>query len=241
MSEIIGEGVASRFYKAAVVVSSEDSFGIELDGRVLKTPLKKIFLVPASSLADAVVKEWNAQGDKIFPRTMPLTSLANAAIDRIAPDPQHFSDQLVDYARSDLLCYWAESPDDLVQLQRNAWQPILDWTEGFLKEPFVRTSGIIPIEQPEQTLRAICHVVESLNPFYLTALIDLASRMSSVLLALAVWQGRLSAEEAFDAAFLDDIFHEQRWGEDSEATQRRSVIHAEIRSTAEFLTLLDAS
>ncbi|NQV43295.1 MAG: ATPase [Rhodospirillales bacterium] len=244
MSEIIGEGEALRFFEVATAVRldlPDGGWGIELDGRVVKTPMSKTFLVPSSALAEAVVNEWSAQGEKIIPATMPLTGLANAATDRIEPNPQFFIDQLVTYARSDLLCYWAEGPEDLVVRQHIAWQPILDWVNETFNARFVTATGIIPVEQPEESLKAIKDALQDASVFHLAGLIDLAGIKSSVLLALAVWNGRLTPEDAFDAAFVDEIFQEEQWGEDHDAIQRRSVIRSEVIATANFLQLLDVA
>jgi len=242
MSEIIREGVIGRFFETAVAVRSDspdDGWRIELDGRVVKTPLGKPYLVPTAALADGIAGEWNAQGEKIVPASMPLAGLANAAIDKIAMEPQVFIDQLVGYARSDLLCYWAEAPDDLVARQRGVWQPVLDWARENMEARFIATTGVLPIEQPQETLKVIADLLGGITAHHLTGLVDLAGRMNSVLLALAVWKGRLGADEAFNTAYLDDIFQEEQWGEDTDAIHRRSVIRAEILSTAGFLVLLD--
>lgn len=244
MSEIIGEGAARRFFEMATARRlglPDEGWCIELDGRVVKTPMGKSFLVPSCALAEAVVNEWNAQGEKIIPATMPLTGLANAATDRIEPNPQIFIDQLITYARSDLLCYGAEEPDDLVLRQHNAWQPILDWADETLNARFITTTGIIPVEQPVETLKAIAVALQGASVFHLAGLIDLAGIKSSVLLALAVWGGRLTPEDAFDAAFVDEMFQEEQWGEDHGALQRRSIIRNEVIATANFLQLLDVA
>ncbi len=242
MSEILGVGEIGRFFETAVAApygQPTDGWRIELDGRVVKTPLGETFLVPTSVLAECIANEWNRQGEKIIPSSMPLASLTNAAIDKIAPDRQHFTDQLVGYARSDLLCYWAEGPDDLVLRQRDAWQPVLDWARQALGAHFIVTVGVIPVEQPQEVLDAIADQLADISEFHLTGLVDLAGRMTSVLLALAVWKEQMTASEAFDAAYLDDVFQEEQWGEDHDAVQRRSIIRDEILSTTEFLTLLD--
>lgn len=239
MSEIIGEGEARRFYEAAKAVPEGTSWIIQLDGRTVKTPGGETFLVPALELADAVASEWNQQGDKVIPASMPLTSLCNAAIDRIGPSREKFANQVVDYADSDLLCYWAEAPDDLVHRQYTVWKPVLDWAADEFGTPFETTAGIIPIEQPREALEAIRKVIQPISDYCLTGVVDLGGRLNSTLLAIAVWKRYLSANEAFHAAFLDEVFQEEQWGEDDEAIQRREGIREEINATARYLMLLD--
>ncbi len=242
MSEIIGEGEVRRFYKSAAAVECGNSPGgwlLELDGRPIRTPLKKTFSVPTQALALRICEEWNEQGEKIVPASMPLTGLANAAIDRIEPDSQVFIDQLTGYASSDLLCYWAAEPEDLVKRQRDLWQPVLDWVSETFGARFAVTNGILPIDQPSEVFDAIGSSFKEQDAYTLAGLVDLAGALKSVILALAVWRGRLSPDDAFEAANLDELHQEERWGMDKEALERREIIHQDVKSSAEFLGLLD--
>jgi len=239
MSEIIGDGTARRFYEAVKAVPNDRAWQIELDGRVVKTPGGATFVTPTSAMAMAVTEEWEAQGDKIVPASMPLVGLCNAAIDRIAPDKPSFVDQLLGYARSDLLCYWADGPDDLVRLQHVQWQPVLDWIAEEFQASFIVTAGVIPINQPDGAINSIAQALGGIDAYRLAGLIDLAGHLSSVLLALAAWRGRVGGADAFQAAFLDELFQEELWGEDKDASGRRAIINAEIHATIRFLTLLD--
>ena len=115
-----------RFYTAASVGEGRR---ILLDGKKVKTPGRRDLALPTDALAGAIADEWNAQDRKIDPRSMPLTGLANAAIDRIAPEPAAFARGLAAYGESDLLCYRAEGPAPLVARQAERWDPILAWAE----------------------------------------------------------------------------------------------------------------
>lgn len=241
MSEIVGEGEARRFYDTVTSAPVGGGWSIELDGRVVKTPLGETFLSPTRELADVVVAEWDAQDEKVIPASMPVASLCNAAIDRIAPDRPVFIGQLRSYAASDLLCYWAEQPEDLVTRQRDLWQPILDWAVDTYGAEFIATAGIIPVDQPETALDAVTSVFEGMSSYELTGMVDLAGRLNSVLLALALWEDRIDEAAAFQAAFLDELFQEEQWGEDREAVQRRAGIRDEMSSTVKFLSLLAPS
>jgi chaperone required for assembly of F1-ATPase len=57
--------------------------------------------------------------------------------------------------------------------------------------------------------------------------------------ALAIAEGRLSAEDAFAAAQLDELYQLERWGEDPIAIRRHEGIRQDIGAGARFLALLE--
>src|SRR3546814_11364413 len=119
-----------RFSDKAAAQPMEGGFGIALDGRPVRTPAKAALLVPTQVLADAIAGEWNAQGAKLDPRSMPLTGLANAAIDRIAPDPALFAASLAVFGESDLVAYRAATPPSLIVRPAAAWAPVTHCVRG---------------------------------------------------------------------------------------------------------------
>ena len=119
-----------RFYKAVGVEPVNHGFLIKLDGRPVKTPGKADVLLVARALADAIAAEWDVQAEKINPHAMPLTQIACTAIDKVAPNRNEICEQIARFAGADLLCYRAESPQDLVERQSKTWQPVLDWLVG---------------------------------------------------------------------------------------------------------------
>ena len=151
-----------RFYKAATV--TEDN-GIALDGRPVRTPLKQHLQVPTRALAEAIAKEWEAQGDTIDPSSMTLTKLANTTIDRVADDEQRIADEIVKFAGSDQVSYRAHEPEGLIARQAEHWNPVLDWAMAQLDAPFVTTTGIVHRQQPRRSarrFRAACREARSL-------------------------------------------------------------------------------
>ena len=229
---------AQRFYETAATVESDGNWSIQLDGRPVRTPGGVPLQVPYKKLGQAMAQEWDAQGDHINPATMPLCGLANAAIDRIATDRAVFIDQLSHYAKSDLICYWADEPADLVKRQAEAWQPLLNWAGSALGAHLSATSGIIHVDQPAEAIQAITAQVEGLNDFELAAVTDMATSLSSVVMALAVYHGQLSVATAFDAAMIDEHYQAEKWGDDKEALDRQRQIKADVTATATFLELI---
>lgn len=227
-----------RFFTTAALVDVGDNWAVELDGRPVRTPGGKVLEVQNQNLGSALVDEWNAQVDEIDPRAMPLCGLANATIDRIAGDRDAFIEQISKYSNSDQICYWADGPPDLVSRQQAAWQPLLNWADTALDAKLTATSGIIHITQPPEAILAITARVEQLSDYELAGVTDLATSLSSVILALAVLHGEISADQAFDSAMIDELYQAEKWGEDSEAITRHRQIKADVLATARFLELI---
>lgn len=198
-------------------------------------------MLPSRPLAEAIAAEWQAQGEKVDPAHMPLLQLANTAIDRVAPDPAKVVAEIMAYAETDLLCHWAPEPAELIERQRQTWQPLLDWTALALDAPLQSVSGIVAHRQADAALASLRAVVEAQAPFRLTGLHLLTSVTGSMVIALAVLAGRLDADGAWAAAQLDEDFQIERWGEDPLATERRLGMRADLDAAVRFVALLGPS
>jgi chaperone required for assembly of F1-ATPase len=227
-----------RFYKEATAAPEEDGFAVRLDGRAVMTPLRRPLRVPTEALAAAIVDEWNAQGETIEPHTMPLTGLANAAIDRVAPDPAAFAATLSRYAESDLLCYRAEGPRPLVERQARLWNPLLEWARRRFGAQFEVAPGVMHRPQPEAGVARVAEAVAARDPFRLAALSPLVTVSGSVLIALALADGEIGLEDAWSAAILDEAWQAEQWGHDPLAAAAHDARRRDFDSAYRFLTLV---
>ena len=215
-------------------------YGVALDGRLVKTPGRRDLIVPSLALAAAVAAEWNGQQGEIRRETMPLTRLAGATIDRSPVQREAIVRQVADYAGTDLVCYRAAHPPALAARQEAVWQPLIDWAMQRYAAPLAVTTGVIPASQPAASLAAFAAVVAAHDDFSLTALHAATAACGSLVIALALLDGRLDAAEAFAAAQLDESFQIEAWGEDIEQAARRAALAAEIAAAARFISLLQA-
>jgi chaperone required for assembly of F1-ATPase len=228
-----------RFYKAAEAVpAGADGFAILLDGRPVMTPAKRKLAIPAAALADAVAAEWNAQGEKVDPRSMPLTGLANAAIDRVAPDPESFGRSLSKYGEGDLLCYRAEGPESLVRRQAEAWDILLQWARRRFDVDFTLVEGIVHRPQPPETIERLARAVAARGPFELAALSPLVTISGSLIVALALAERAIDLDEAWAAATVDESWQAEKWGEDKLAAAALEARRLEFEAAWRFLDLL---
>ncbi|WP_417826433.1 ATP12 family chaperone protein [Thalassospira povalilytica] len=230
----------NRFYKKAEAVADDSGSGwrVHLDGRAVKSPAKAEFLLPSEVLAREIAAEWDAQGEKVQPATMPIMQLAATAIDRVAPNRAAVIAELTGYGRSDLLCYRATFPEDLIERQAKAWQPLLDWAKDGLGVALAVTEGVMPISQDDASLLRLQDHVESFDDYHLTALHSLTTVSGSVIIGLAVMNRQIDAQRAFECAMLDEEYAIEQWGEDAEAVARRDRHQAELLATGRYLDLL---
>jgi chaperone required for assembly of F1-ATPase len=229
-----------RIYARAETMATDDGHVVRLDGKPVKTPGGRLLAVPSSALAEAMIAEWNGQGEMVIPATMPLTQLASTALDRVGPERAHIIAELMKYAGTDLLCYRAEVPLDLAERHAREWQPLLDWAALTLDASLMTTTAMLAIAQPPQTLAALERFLGGADPWRLTAIQSATAAMGSLILALALAEGRLTAEQAFALSQLDETYQIEQWGEDEEAAERRAELRQDIAAAAGLLALLAA-
>lgn len=228
-----------RFWKTADVARGESDWAVALDGKRVRTPAGKPLLVPAEPLAQAIAGEWNAAGKTVEPRDMPLTGLASAAIDVVSPGPEAFAAGLAKYGESDLACYRTEAPRELVARQAEKWDGLLAWARRRFDVDFRTTCGIVHVHQPEATVQRLAHAVAALDAFRLAGLSPLVTIGGSLVTALAVLEGAISADEGWVAVSIDEQWQLDQWGGDAEAQAALDARRRDFLAAARFLELLD--
>jgi chaperone required for assembly of F1-ATPase len=227
-----------RFWKTVAVQPDGAGWKIELDGRPMRTPARALLLVPTLALAEAIADEWRAVDDKIDPRTMPLTGLANAAVDRVAADRQAFAEGLARYAEADLACYRADGPRELVSRQEREWDRLLLWARRRFDVDFETTFGLMHVEQPALTVEQLRYAVTAIDAFRLAGLSPLVTIGGSLVAGLAVVEKAIPAEEAWNAVSIDERWQLEQWGSDSEAETALENRRRDFFAAARFLDLL---
>lgn len=229
-----------RFYKAVAVAPVDGGFAVTLDGRPIRTPARAPFVVPSRTLAEAVAAEWDGQGEDVQPQSMPMTGLANAAIDLMTARRGEIVADAAGYAGTDLLCYRAEAPAELRGQQDAGWQPLLDWAHDRLGLRFVVTEGIVPVAQEAGLVEAARLHLETYDDFAMVGVSRLTQGLGSVVLAVAVAEGRLDADTAFALSQIDELWQEALWGVDEEAAERRVSLRQDLLDAARFMALARA-
>ena len=237
----MSEWKQKRFWKNVHVFSSETGYFIKLDDKILKTPAKKQMMLPTEALAKKVASEWDEQVEEIDPTTMPFTKSANAALDKVSEQYVEVSTLLSEYGETDLLYYRADSPLELQKRQKNGWDPIVKWAENTFKVQITCGTGIVYIPQNEKLLSETRKKINNLSIFELTAFHDMVSITGSLILGLAIINGRLSAEEAYKLSRIDEQWQLEQWGEDEEAQVASNQKNIAILHSEEFFALSDGN
>ena len=226
-----------RFYKEAGTAPVAGGHGVLLDGKPVKTPARAPLVAPTAALARAVAAEWQAQGEKIDPGSMPLMRLLATAIDRVPLHRSGVEDDLAAFAAADMLCYRARTPSELVARQMELWQPVLDWAALRLDAALLVTDELVHIAQPPQALAALARRLQRLDALELTAVHTVTAATGSLLLALALLEGEIDAETAFEAGVADELYNLEVWGEDPEARTRLEALRAQIAAAHRLIAL----
>ena len=226
-----------RFWTDVAVVEWGGGYSVALDGRQIKTPAKQDFIAPTRALGEAVAQEWREQSERMNPKAMPQTRYVNSVIDGIAPQRAAVVGTVAAYGGSDLLCYRAEHPEELIARQAERWDPMLTWAVETYNAPLILTAGIMPVSQPEPSLKRLAAAVDTHNDFALAGLHDLVSISGSLVLGLAVSAGRLDAAAALSLSRLDDDWQIEQWGADEEATETAAKKAADFGEAERLINL----
>ena len=212
-----------RFWKTADAVEVDHGYSVALDGRAVKTPAKNALCVPSLELAKAIAEEWDAQDKTVEPDTMPLTRLANSAVDKVATQHAEVADLLAEYGASDLICYRATGPDALIARQSAAWDSFLDWARQTLDIDLVVQTGVMPIDQPVSSVQRIKELTHQFDAFALTAFHELVSLSGSWVIGMYAMRESVDIDTLWTAAIVDDLFQAEKWGDDDEALEMRAL------------------
>ncbi len=229
-----------RFYTLALSERDGESgqHRILLDRRPVKTPMRSPLAVPGAALAAAIVSEWAAQGEQIDPASMPITGFASASIDQVLPDIATFAGIIAEYAASDLLCYRAGDPAEFIGEQEALWDPLLDWARRRFDAVFTVTSGIMPVDQPAETVERLAAAVHALDPWLLSAFSSIVTMSGSLIGTLALVEGAITADAFWSAIHVDEEWQARQWGEDYEAVARTAIRRAQYDDAARYCALV---
>jgi chaperone required for assembly of F1-ATPase len=223
-----------RFYEMAAIAAVAEGHAVRLDGKPVRTPAGRLLAAPALALAQAIAAEWNAQRETIDPAKMPLTRLANVIIDGVSDHPGPVAAEIEKYLATDLVCYRAASPAGLVERQARHWDPILDWAREALGARFSVGEGVIHVAQPEPALAAARAAIPD-DPWRLGAVHAATTLTGSALIALALLRARLTADEAWAVAHVEEDWNMEQWGRDEIVLERRGLRFAELQAAAMIL------
>jgi chaperone required for assembly of F1-ATPase len=230
-----------RFYKAASVAKADNGlFAVHLDGKPIRTPGRKLVAVPSEALAERLAGEWDAQGEKVVPDTMPLTRLVNTTIEGGRAVMTELRAEIVKYAGHDLLLYRAEAPRELVARETELWDAALALFSKRYDLRFVVARGVVHRDQPAELLERIETVAQHYGLFSLMALTSVTAITGSAVLALGLGDQLFEREFAWAAAHVEEDYNITQWGELAEIAERRAQRRTEFDAALDIVELVEA-
>jgi chaperone required for assembly of F1-ATPase len=222
-----------RFYKSADIEERDGHYFLLLDNSVTYTPKFIPLSVPQRDVALRLAHEWRLQENVIDHKTMPLTRLLNVALDAVATDIESVRADILKYAQSDLICYRAQTPNELIAEQNKVWGHICKWVEITLQTRLIIAQGIQYSSQLPEFKQKLSKVLDGISsPLTLSALHLMTTLSGSALISWAVYANFLSADEGWKAAHVDELYQERVWGKDDEAFKRRELRWKDFEAAA---------
>ena len=231
-----------RFYKSVTSKKNSNySFQVTLDNRPIQTPKRKIINLPNKNLANALAREWKSQKGIILLENMPITQLLFMTFDYISVKKPKFVKEILKMYETDLVFYWAEESDELLGRQKKTWLPLIDWAEKRYKIDCRYSKGVMPINQPRKSIQTLRAVLNSFDPFTLTAVYSGLKLSKSLLVPLAMVEDFINFKTAAKVFFLDESYQSERWGRDKVQILRQKNIEKELKDTYSFMKLCKVS
>jgi chaperone required for assembly of F1-ATPase len=223
-----------RFYTTVGVKEVDGGLTVTLDGKPIKTPSRKVVIVPNRAIAEAIAVEWEAQRETINPLTMPLTRFANSVVEAVVDRVELVADDVEKFLHSDLLFYRAGHPAALVEREAAYWDPVVFWAAQALNAHFILAEGIVHVRQPDEAVAAVRAVFPS-DPWSIAALHVVTTLTGSALLALALARGALDLDQVWAAAHVDEDWNVEKWGIDEEVANRRGARYVDFHAATRIL------
>lgn len=230
-----------RFWTSVDVAEGANGAGwqVLLDTRPVRTPAKNACAVPTRILAERIAAEWDAQEETVNPLAMPMTRAASTCLDRVAPEMDGVRQVVAAYGETDLICYRAPHPEELIARQAEAWDPWLDWSASQYGARLETGEGVMHVPQVADAVLALATAVNGYDPWRLTALSELVTISGSLVLGLAVAERALEPEQGWHLSRIDEQWNIDAWGEDAEAAKLAAKRRADFLSAAGLLDLIE--
>lgn len=225
-----------RFYTDAGIAAQGTEFQVTLDGKPLRTPARNPLVLPTQALAEAVAAEWASQCETIDKSTMPLTALACIAIDVASNRAAEMRQELANYATTDQLCY-RESNRAMQEAQARLGDPLLHWAAERYGARLAVTDGIMPIGQSAAALDALTAALSDYDRWSLAALSLATGIARSLVIGLALTEGRIEAGQAYALAALEEEMQAEQWGMDPVQRARLDAWKRDLDAIERFLAL----
>ena len=233
----MSEWKIKRTWETVEVQQNEAGFLLTLDDRPIVTPAKNPLLLPSNALATRVANEWKEQDNEVIHAKMPFTRLSNSALDKVSVQFKEVADILSEFGETDLFYYRASSPAELVERQKNSWDPFLDWVNKSMNVRMNVSSGVMFIDQDDDEMLKLKAPIFNMTPFQLTGFHEIVTISGSLIGAYAFVEKAFTADQVWSASRIDEEWQIEQWGSDEEAMTTSEKKHHDFKIGCEFFQL----
>lgn len=204
---------AKRVYdRATVRALGAAEYVVALDGRDVRTPAKRLLVLPTRALALGVALEWEAQGTHLRPDTMPLMKLATTTIDQVPTIRPTMVESMIRCLESDAACFRSSEEPMLAAKEEGAYAQLLEWAGNDLGLR-LSVSDNLALQHPSEAVPRAQELLGLADDWELAALDQAANTAKSLVIALALVRGRIRAADACAAARVAEQHQIDEWGE----------------------------
>tara|TARA_B100000686_G_scaffold65099_1_gene69967 strand:+ start:783 stop:1481 length:699 start_codon:yes stop_codon:yes gene_type:complete len=220
--------------KIDIVQSQKGKYLLNINNKSLKTPDGNIIELPSMKLAKILLKDYESSFKSKPLNIVRPIKITNTAIDKIKPNNIFYINEITDNLNNDMICYFANSPVELVDLQNKEWLPLINYMESSYNIELIYTSKLFSINQKPDSLLKLKNILNEINIFKLSALYTLSQITKSIIISLALVNNKISAKKAFENSNLEELYQISKWGKDEEAFDRLNTIKVDIRNIKKY-------
>ena len=228
-----------KFWKIVQVKKKlKNSFEILLDKRILKTPMQKDLIFSNYKIAKETALEWDIDEKEINTENMVFYGLISTAIDKISNDKVSYIDNVLGFINTDLICYRADKPNELIDLQNSSWNPIISFIKKYIDVELKFFIGVMPSKQSLEIFNRLKTLINSFSDIEISALHRMTNLTGSIFISICILKGDVLKNEAFELSFLDELYQAKNWGVEQESLDKRDKIAKELNRIISFVELI---
>ena len=220
--------------KIDIVQGKKGKYLLNINNKSLKTPDGNIIELPSMKLAKILLKDYESSFKSKPLNIVRPIKITNTAIDKIKPNNILYINEITDNLNNDMICYFANSPLELVDLQNKEWLPLINYMESSYNIELIYTSKLFSINQKPDSLLKLKNILNEINIFKLSAIYTLSQITKSIIISLALVNNKISAKKAFENSNLEELYQISKWGKDEEAFDRLNTIKVDIRNIKKY-------
>ena len=220
--------------KIDIVKGKKGKYLLNINNKSLKTPDGNIIELPSIKLAKILLKDYESSFKSKPLNIVRPIKITNTAIDKIKPNNIFYINEITDNLNNDMICYFANSPVELVDLQNKDWLPLINYMKSSYNIELIYTSKLFSINQKPDSLLKLKNILNEINIFKLSAIYTLSQITKSIIISLALVNNKISAKKAFENSNLEELYQISKWGKDEEAFDRLNAIKVDIRNIKKY-------